>query len=93
MCTFPLSLRPAHKNHVLLAAGTHRVTAPLVLKSGQRLIGAGSGKTIISGAKVVSATKQGSYSVIQGQTNLGQPRYRQGEMAVRSASRGDGIRR
>jgi Right handed beta helix region len=55
-----------------LAAGTYRVTTPLVLKSGQKLIGAGGKKSIISGAKVVSATKQGSYWVIQGQTSLGQ---------------------
>ena len=55
-----------------LAAGTYRVTAPLVLKGGQKLIGAGSGKTIISGAKVTSATKRGSYWTIQGQASLGQ---------------------
>jgi hypothetical protein len=41
------------------------------LKTGQKLIGSGSGVTVISGAKTVTATKVGSYWVITGQTSLG----------------------
>ena len=54
-----------------LSAGTFRISAPLVLKQGQKLIGVGDGDTVISGAKAVSATKEGSYWVITGQTSLG----------------------
>ena len=58
-----------------LASGTYRVTAPLVLKSGQKLIGAGSGKAIISGAKAVAATKEDAYWVISGESSLGQSAF------------------
>jgi hypothetical protein len=54
-----------------LAPGTYRLTAPLVLKRGQKLIGAGGGEAVISGAKSVSATKEGRYWVIGGQSSLG----------------------
>ena len=54
-----------------LAHGTYRPSAPLVLKRGQKLIGAGSGKTFITGAKRVSAIKDGASWVITGQTSLG----------------------
>jgi hypothetical protein len=54
-----------------LSPGTYRMTAPLVLKQGQKLIGTGGGKAIISGAKAVTATKQGAYWVITGQASLG----------------------
>ena len=55
-----------------LAPGTYRLTVPLVLKRGQKLIGAGGGgQTVISGAKSVSATKEGRYWVIGGQSSLG----------------------
>ena len=60
------------KNTALcLSPGTFRISAPLVLKQGQKLIGTGPGKAIISGAKAVSASKQGAYWVITGQTTLG----------------------
>ena len=55
-----------------LASGLYRTSQAIVLKPGQKLIGTGSGQAIISGAKPVSATKQGSYWVITGQTSLGQ---------------------
>jgi Right handed beta helix region len=58
-----------------LASGIYRISQPLTLKPGQRLIGAGVGKTIISGAKMVSATKEGTYWVITGQTSLGQSAF------------------
>ena len=54
-----------------LAPGTYRISSPLVLKRGQKLIGTGRRKTFISGAKRVRATKEGAYSVITGQTTLG----------------------
>jgi len=57
-----------------LAPGTYRVKASLVLKSGQKLIGAGGG-AVISGAKLVSATKDGAYWVITGQASLGQSTF------------------
>ena len=42
-----------------------------MLRAGQELIGTGNGDAVISGAKVVTASKQGSYWVITGQTSLG----------------------
>ena len=54
-----------------LAPGTYRLSAALVLQRGQKLIGAGSKKTFISGAKPVSAIKEGASWVITGQTSLG----------------------
>jgi len=55
-----------------LAPGTYRLSVPIVLKRGQKLIGAGSRKTVINGAKRVSATREGSSWVVIGQTSLGQ---------------------
>ena len=54
-----------------LDPGVYRISVPLVLRAGQELIGTGNGDAVISGAKVVTASKQGSYWVITGQTSLG----------------------
>ena len=50
-----------------------RTGSPIRLSSmtGKDLIGSGSGVTVISGAKTVTATKEGAYWVITGQTSLG----------------------
>jgi Right handed beta helix region len=58
-----------------LASGVYRISQPLTLKPGQKLIGAGVERTIISGAKMVSAKKEGAYWVITGQTSLGQSAF------------------
>ena len=57
-----------------LDPGVYRISVPLVLRAGQELIGTGNGDAVISGAKVVTASKQGSYWVITGQTSLGHER-------------------
>ena len=58
-----------------LAPGTYRISAPLTLKEGQDLFGTGGGVAIISGAKTVTATEEGAYWVITGQTSLGQSAF------------------
>jgi Right handed beta helix region len=58
-----------------LAPGTYRISDSLTLKPGQKLNGSGSGETIISGAKMVTATKGGAYWVITGETSLGQSAF------------------
>ena len=58
-----------------LAPGVYRISQPLTLKHGPEADRGGSGKTIISGAKTVSATKEGAYWVITGQTSLGQSAF------------------
>jgi hypothetical protein len=47
----------------------------LVLKRGQKLIGTGGGQAVISGAKIVSATRDGANWVITGQSSLGQSAF------------------
>ena len=42
-----------------LAPGVYRFSQPLVLKQGQKLIGTGGGKAVISGAKLVGAKAEG----------------------------------
>jgi hypothetical protein len=54
-----------------LQQGVFRLSETLMLKEGQRLIGAGSGRSILSGARGVSATRQSPYWVVTGQTSLG----------------------
>jgi hypothetical protein len=55
-----------------LEPGVYRITGPLMLKDGQKLIGTGgSRRAILSGARIVRAEQQGSYWVITGQTSLG----------------------
>jgi hypothetical protein len=58
-----------------LAPGVYRISQALILKQGQELIGSGYGKTVISGAKTVGATKEGSHWIIMGQTSLGQSAF------------------
>ena len=58
-----------------LAPGIYRISAPVVLKQGQKLFGGGSEKTSISGAKTVSATKQDAYWVTTPQSSLGQSAF------------------
>ena len=58
-----------------LAPGVYRVSAPLVLKANQKLIGTGNGEAIISGARVVSASHEGAYWAITGQQSLGQSAF------------------
>ena len=55
-----------------LAPGVYRISQPLTLKQGQKLVGTGGGKAVINGAKLVSAKKEGAYWVITGQASLGQ---------------------
>ena len=54
-----------------LAPGVYRIAVPLVLKTGQELIGEGNRGAVISGAKVVTASQEGTYWVITDQTSLG----------------------
>jgi Right handed beta helix region len=54
-----------------LDPGVYRLSGPLVLREGQKLIGTGKRGAIISGARVVRASRQASYWVITGQTSLG----------------------
>ena len=53
-----------------LDPGVYRISVPLVLRAGQELIGTGNGGTVISGAKVVTASKQES---IRGHHGSDQP--------------------
>ncbi|MGH2753476.1 MAG: right-handed parallel beta-helix repeat-containing protein [Actinomycetota bacterium] len=58
-----------------LGPGVHRLRSSLEPKPGQKLLGAGAGRTVISGARPVSAEKSGSFWVIEGQTSLGTSRF------------------
>jgi len=55
-----------------LPSGVYRISQPLNLRHGQKLVGAGARKTIISGAKTVSATETEPYWIVTGQESLGQ---------------------
>ncbi|MGH9195296.1 MAG: right-handed parallel beta-helix repeat-containing protein, partial [Acidimicrobiia bacterium] len=72
-----------------LAAGTYRMTTTLVPKTSQQLVGDASGPAILSGAKPVSAVKEGSYWVITGQTTLGTSQFSGATTQCRPVNRVD----
>ena len=67
----------------------YQIPGTLQLKAGQALIGLGSRDAIISGAKTVSASQQGSYWVITGQSSLGQSAFTGLPAQCRPAGGGD----